>query len=177
MKKIVAILIAFLVPAFALAGCNVGGDNGAATYSVTFVQQGQKDIVISVEKGQALTGIPTPAPVVGHDVSWDKTDFSKIDANVTVNAVATPKTYTIYYTISEVLQNKPITLSKTSQQVTYGQEFTLISASYVENGETFVLMGWKNLDGEDFTAGVWNYTEDITLVTKGFRTTTDKDWS
>ena len=175
MKKIVALLLVMLLPVFALVGCN-DSDGGKTTYTVTFVQAEQENIVRTVEKGKALANVPSPAPVTGHDVAWDVTDFSNVSGDLTVNAVATPKTYTIYYTVVEGLQSKPITLEKTSQQVTYGQAFTLISASYVEGDATYVLTCWLN-NGEEFSSDIWTYTEDITLVTGKFRNTKDVEWS
>ena len=174
MKKIVALLLVALLPVFALMGCNKEQD--ITNYTITFVQEGQTNIVKRVKKGQDLTDIPTPVTVVGHDVVWDVTDFSDIKSNITVNAVATPKTFYIHYTIAEVSQDKGIVLEKTSQAVVYGASFTLISASYVQDGVTYSLVAWLN-DDEIFTAGVWTYQEDVTLVTGGFRPTTDQEWS
>ncbi|MBQ9756243.1 MAG: hypothetical protein IJV99_01445 [Clostridia bacterium] len=174
MKKIVALLLVALLPVFALMGCNK--EQGKTTYTITFIQEGQTNIVKTVEKGQNLTDIPTPVSVVGHDVVWNVTDFSNVKSNLTVNAVATPKTFYIYYTIAEVSEDNGIVLEKTSQAVIYGDSFTLISASYVKEGVTYALVSWLN-DGETFTGGVWTYEEDITLVTGGFRPTTDQEWS
>ena len=88
-------------------------------YTITFVQEGQENVIRTAKKGTALTDIPTPVAVTGYDVVWDVTDFSDIQSNMTVTAVKTAKTFTIYYVVSDFAEGKGVTLSQTQQTVTY----------------------------------------------------------
>lgn len=130
----------------------------AETYTVTFVQNGQEAITRQVTKGGELTDIPAPQPKTGYTVTWDRTDFSNVSGNLTVNAVETPNEYTITYD----LENKEgATISSTTQTVTYDAPYNL----YQPTCEGYTFSGWKRADnGKTFENGTYTLTENITLI-------------
>ena len=135
-------------------------------YTVTFSQEGQTDIVKQVESGKALTDIPTPVGQDGYDIDWDTTNFSKVTGDLTVTAVATPKTYVITYTYNPLLDNAyEVTLEKTTQSVVYNTLFTLAAASASSADKTLIFKGWVDEEtNEPVVAGTYVFTRDITLV-------------
>lgn len=60
---------------------------GESKCMVTFLQEGQSDIVKEVRKGDALTDIPVPTEKLGYRVYWDRTDFSSITEDTVVTAI------------------------------------------------------------------------------------------
>ena len=127
-------------------------------YIVTFVQDGYESVEIKVESGEGIASdhVPVPKAVVGHDVSWDITDFSNVTSDMTVTAVATPKQYTITY---DVVKNGVVIASDTTT-VTYGSSYQLEVASL----SGFEFKGWT-LEGVEFTSGdSYLYDYNITLV-------------
>lgn len=145
-------------------------------YKVTFVQDGQANVVKTVKKGATLTDIPVPASVVGHDVVWNVTDFTNVQNNMTVNAVVTAKTFTITYEISSIADNNGVTLPQLTQTVTYGQAFTLFDLpTFVEDGVEYVLTAWLK-DGEKFVSGTWTLLDDITLKMGHFEPVDVPEW-
>ena len=126
-----------------------GGEEDKKEYvTVTFKQAGAEDVVKTVEKGTALTDVPTPAAKTGYTVAWDVTDFANVTENLVVNAVETAKTYTVVYTNAD--------MSQTTYTVTYGQKYafetpTHEDKTFVEwtyNGETMAMDGVWELDAE-----------------------------
>ena len=101
-KKIFPLLVCVvLIAAFFVAGCNKNNDQSAppeATVSVTFVQEGEENIVKTVEFGGTLTDIPTPATRDGFIVAWNRTDFSGLTEDITVYATLTPVVTTVTVT-------------------------------------------------------------------------------
>ena len=146
-------------------------------YKITFVQDGQENIVKTAKRGTALTDIPTPAPVVGHDVAWSVTDFSNIQSNMTVTAVPTAKTYTITYVLSNVAQENGVVLTGNPQTVTYGQAYTVLDKpTYTIDGVQYVLTAWM-YNGQEFTAGdCWTITENITVTMAHFEPVDVPEW-
>ena len=62
-------------------------DSDCSTFTVTFKQEGEADVVITVESGKTID-IPTPKAVAGYTVAWDQ-DLTgvAITQNVVVNVV------------------------------------------------------------------------------------------
>lgn len=164
MKRLGSLLLVFIATLCLFCAC--GKSKGSATYTVTFSQEGQADIVKQVEKGKALTDIPTPVDQDGYDIVWDKTNFSEITGDLTVTAVATPKTYVITYTYNPLLENAyEVTLEKTTQSVVYNTQFTLATASASNAEKTLIFKGWIDEETkEPVEAGTYVFTRDITLV-------------
>ena len=137
---------------FAIGGCKNSTDD-KQTYSITFKQVGQTDVVKTIEKGETLSDIPTPANKTGYPVTWDKTDFSNVTDNIIVNAVETANTYTITYDANGGM------IESTTQAVTYDAEYTLATPSK----QDYFFLGWYN-EGKLIIDGKWSIANDVTLV-------------
>lgn len=137
---------------FAIGGCKNSTDD-KQTYNITFKQVGQTDVVKTIEKGETLSDIPTPANKTGYTVTWDKTDFSNVTDNIIVNAVETANTYTITYDVNGGM------IESTTQAVTYDAEYTLATPSK----QDYSFLGWYN-DGKLIIDGKWSIANDVTLV-------------
>ncbi len=134
-----------------------------AKHTVTFVQNGQTDVVKTLTVGTALaeTDVPTVADKTGYTVEWDKTELaaalSATSGNLVVNAVETAKTYKITYDANDG------TVSKTTQDVVYDTTVTLETAT--RKGYTFV--GWYKADDTPVVNdGVWGIADNVTLKAK-----------
>ena len=122
------------------------GDVQKQYVTITFRQDGQEDIVKTIEQGTTLTDVPTPVGKTGYTVVWNKTDFTNVAESVIVTAVETAKTYTIILSVGD-----NASISQTTITVTYGQAYELPTPS--NPNKTF--KGWK-YNGEDFAStGTW----------------------
>lgn len=136
------------------------------TYTVTFKQDGYADIVKTVEEGENLADIPTPATQTGYTVTWDRTDFTNITQNVTVNAVKTANTYTITYSLGA---NNYAKVESETQEVRYGESFTLQTPSYQGSAAFY---GWYFADekgnptDEKAENGKYVWAKDVFVVAK-----------
>ncbi len=104
-----------------------------AEYTITFVQDGQEPKTRTVYAGETLTDIPEPVAVKGHNVSWDRTDFTNITQNITVNAKIEAKTYTVTFDAAGG------SVSSASTTVKYGEKPTLPTPT--RSGYTF--LNWQ----------------------------------
>ena len=177
LTKILILVLAFALSLCGFAGCGSDKKNETVeTYTITFVQEGQDNVVKTVNKGATLTDIPTPVAVTGYEIVWDVTDFSDIQSNMTVTAVKTAKTFTIYYVVSDFAEGKGVTLSQTQQTVTYGQAFTLLEKpGYTDGGTEYIMHAWLK-GGEEFTDGTWDLTENVTLTMSYFEPVEVPEW-
>lgn len=171
MKKIpfgITSICLLLVSLFGFAACESSPDSSDGenpgdkqTYTVTFKQDGEEDVVRTVEAGATLANIPKPAPRPGYTVTWEEKDYTNITASFTVNAKETPNVYTITYHLGV---NNYATLDSYKVQVTYNEDFTLKTPQYSGSAEFY---GWY-LAGSDEKVenGKYIWTKDITLVAK-----------
>lgn len=122
-------------------------------YTVTFTQYGQSDVVKTVEEGDTLTDIPTPADRTGYTVVWADVDLTNITENITVEAVETANTYTITYDAAggEV--------TPATQEVTYDSAYTLATPTR----ENYDFIAWT-YEGGAVSSAVWSIADDVTLV-------------
>lgn len=69
------------------------------THKVIFKQAGQPDKVIEVEQNDGMDKryFPTIVQVPDYTLAWKDVDLSHVTSDITVNAIATPITYTITY--------------------------------------------------------------------------------
>ena len=160
------------VCAFAISACATGktdpddGPSQSVTYTVTFKQDGYADIVKTVEEGEDLAYIPTPATETGYTVTWDRTDFTNITQNVIVNAVKTANTYKITYSLGA---NNYATVASETQEVRYGESFTLQTPSYQGSAAFY---GWYFADekgnptDEKAENGKYVWAKDVFVVAK-----------
>ncbi|MBE5741789.1 MAG: hypothetical protein E7360_00505 [Clostridiales bacterium] len=127
------------------------------TYTVTFIQNGQEKVEYTgIVENTSFTNIPDPIAKVGYAVTWKEEDLAKLEnitANVVVNAVETPNTYTITYDANEGV------VTPENQEVIYDSDITL--ATPERDGYTFT--GWT-YEGNAVTNGTWTIAENVTLV-------------
>ncbi|MBE7090585.1 MAG: hypothetical protein E7363_01565 [Clostridiales bacterium] len=70
-----------------------------AMRKITFIQAGFADVVVEVANGGSLTTLPTPKPVNGYTVTWNRTSFTNVTQDITAYAVTTLETYTVTYVL------------------------------------------------------------------------------
>ena len=138
--------------------------------TVTFRQEGQRDIVRTVTRGAQLNDVPNVTPITGYDVFWSRSDFSSITTDTVVVAMKTPCRYTVTY--DKVNANAVI--SKESQTVFYGSSYTLEIPTC--EGHTFG--GWKIKGTTEIfpNTGSYNKTSDITLEAVWKRNNASSYW-
>ena len=161
MKKILSIVFCVVLAAACACVAACGGEK--KTFKVTFVQEGQTDIVYEVEEGGSLDTVPAPAAVDDYDVVWDRTDFTDIREDITVTAVKTLKKYTVTYDLGKLAGSSSVTLINATVTVESGAEFT--PDTPVCRSENVAFVGWviKDTDAE-FSGGKYDFKRDITLV-------------
>jgi len=171
MKKLLLLLLSLSLTTISLTSCNFFGsgtesvsdssvstpapDVEEKTYTVTFKQSGQEDVVIEVKEGGSLTKaqIPTPKDKTGYKVEWKETSLTNIQGNIVVEAKETPITYKITYDLAGG------ELNRTTQDVLYDNNVVL--ATPTRDGYTFT--GWVDADGNGVTSGKWKHAGNITL--------------
>ena len=133
-----------------------------ATHKVIFKQEDQTDQVVEVLDlaGVSKEQIPTPVAVNGYTVKWQDVDLSCITADVTVNAVKTPITYTIRYYLDEGQNNS---YNPESYDITTP---TITLAAPTKNGYTF--LGWfkGSLGGDQIKEIAQGSTGNLNLYAK-----------
>ena len=139
------------------------------TYSVTFVQAGQENVVFEdILEGSAFTNIPTCVAKKGYTVEWDEVALAKlanVTDNVVVNAVERIKTYTV------TLDMNGGTAETKDFTITYGEEYTLPTPSKTE----YVFDYWTHNGQKVGISGVWDIDvegTEVTLVAKWY-----SEWS
>ena len=163
MKKSLFLTISIVI--VLASGCNAPtGDilpqKAGDYYTITFRQDGQKDVTRSVKAGEALADIPTPTPKDGYTIVWDKTDFSAVSQDVLVLAIASANEYTISFDLTSTLGT--IEFDGEEQTVTFDSEYAIEEPSLY--GYFFV--GWEiKEDGTAFDgAGTYTVASDVTLI-------------
>ena len=129
------------------------------TYSVTFVD-GNVSKVVSVKKGESVVTEDVPAFVgkTGYSVAWDITNYTNIQADMTVTAVYTPNVYTITFKADGYDIN-----GKTAQ-VTYDAVCGVLDMSLTSASQVF--LGWE-YNGVTYTdTSIWNVADNVTLTAK-----------
>ena len=132
-KRILLLILVFaLLSTFCFIGCREKG-----TVTVTFKQEGEVDIVKTVNFGESLDAeeIPTPKQIEGFEVVWDVTDFSNITEDLIVNAVVSP----LYLTVTFVQDG----YDDIVKQVRWWEDLTDIPTPRQEDGYT---VSWRVSD-------------------------------
>ena len=186
MKKFIALTLIILALFLLLTGCKdydkdydneetVSGTESENTFSVTFIQEGQKSIIRNVEKGGTLTDIPVPVSKKGYTVKWDRTDFTNITEDLIVNVEETANTYKIIYNLGSHDKDEKAYILSREQTVTYDESFNVYIPRF--DGDPFV--GWV-ISGTDteFTDGMYTTDDDI-LLTAVWKSDVDpeSDWT
>lgn len=160
MKKSFITLLLALLLLFTCIGCNSPTDDDTPpisadeTYTVTFRQSGQEDIVISVKKGEKLSNIPFVTQKVGYIVSWKNEDLAKLSdttEDVVIYATETAKTYNVIF---DCLEDK--------LTVTYGEPYNLPT---LPSNSDYEFKCW-HIDGESIsTSGdAWSIDHDGDII-------------
>ena len=129
----------------------------AKKFSVSFVQEGEKTIVVEVEEGGKLdpSDIPVPKAKTGYTVVWGEANLNEIKSDLTVRAVETANSYVVSYDTdggTEVPNGR----------FTYDSAYELPNTS--KSG--FILKGWY-LGGELIESGsAWKIADNVTLKAK-----------
>ena len=171
MKKKLLIPILALCAAFTLGGCSLdsllggGSSDGSQSssadaeksYTVTFKQAGQPDVVETVKEGESLTQLPQVKEKTGYTVAWEEVDLTNISEDIIVEAVETPNVYQITYDV-----NGGDALESATQSVTYDAAYTLATPTREDWG----FIGWQY--GTDlytqFSGEQWKVASDVTFV-------------
>ncbi len=164
MKK--SLLLAICLTAISLSGCKAPTgkflplENTGKTYTITFRQDGQKDVTRSVKAGETLLNIPTPVQKDGYTTVWDKTEFTSLSKDVLVLAVATANEYTISFDLTSKWGE--VQFSDDEKKVTFDDAYALESPSLYG----FFFTGWEIKDeGTPFDGeGFYTIADNVTLV-------------
>lgn len=163
MKKSIFLTISMSIILF--SGCNAPtGDNSSQVkdefYTITFRQDGQKDVTHSIKVGETLDDIPTPIQKDGYTIVWNKTEFSAIKEDTLVLAVATANEYTISFDLYSTWGE--VEFGDDTQTVTFDSAYVLETPSLYG----FLFTGWEIKDkGTAFDSkGTYKVADDITLV-------------
>lgn len=111
MKKLLLLILSAILSmsVFCTVGCSDGTPDNSSissetptekTYTVTFKQDGQRDVVKTVEEGESLTDIPEPKAKVGYTVAWEVVDLTNIVEDIEVKAIETANTYVVSYDLN-----------------------------------------------------------------------------
>ena len=162
-KNFFAIMMAVVICGCLLCfGCKgaKGNDDSEKTYvTITFRQDGEEDVVKSVENGGSLTDVPTPKGKEGYTVVWDVTEFENIRENIIVKAVAVANTYKIYLDYDGVSCDVE---AVRELEVKYGEEFSLPKPVNAKGLKLFIR--WADAEtGEEVKDGVYNIPGDTSL--------------
>ena len=127
------------------------------TYKVTFVQ-GELSNEVFVKKGEAVAtaDIPTFVEKTGYSVVWDKTDYTNIQADMTVTARYTANTYTVTYDADG------FEIDGMTATITYDEACTALDMTLSKEGYRF--LGWKYNDVTYTNASIWNVADNVTLM-------------
>ena len=125
------------------------------TYTVTFRQPGQEDVVIEVQEGGSISEAEKPVPKdkTGYTVTWKDATLTNIKGDIIVEAKETPNTYTITYDADggEVAMK--------TQQALFDSDITLLEPT--RSGYDF--NGWVDAEGKTVTSGKWTIASSVTL--------------
>ena len=152
MKKISVLSLFLVIVAIACFGA-CGEKKEKVYYNVTFVREGLPNEVKRVEKGSALTDVPEPEAKTGYTASWDRTDFTNVTSNITVNAVYTANTYKVTYDADGG------TVERQMDEFVFDSEYFLP----VPAKDGFAFVSWNNGNEAIAAQGIWKIAENVTL--------------
>jgi len=127
-----------------------------ATYTITFKQNNEQDIVVKVVAGEALENVPTPVRKTGYTVVWDVKDFTNINENKVVNAIETANTYTATYSATG------FSIDGTQVKFTYDSVCSNLDMSLTKYDSN--LIGWSYNETIYTNKSIWNIASDVTIT-------------
>lgn len=122
--------------------------------TITFINHDGTSFTRTVLKGGSLEDVPAPLAKTGYTVSWDTSDFSNINEDMTVRSVEVAKSYTVN------LNPNGGQLTVTSLTVTYDQPYTLEKPVHAENS----FVSWLYNDQKVSLTGIWNIDSESGIV-------------
>mgnify|MGYP003307454883 CR=1 FL=1 len=122
--------------------------------TVTFVNLDGSTITKTVKNNEDLTDIPVPQGKTGYVVSWDRTDFTNLESDISVNAVATPKTYQVR------LDSNGGTVNNDSFNVTFNDDYTIETPHHND----LEFLGWKYNEQFISQSGKWNIDSNDQII-------------
>lgn len=128
------------------------------TYKVTFVD-GTQSKVVEVKKGESVAeaDVPTFVGKTGYTVKWNITDYTNIQADMTVEADYDPITYTVTYNADGFeIDGKTV-------QLTYDAVCSALDMSLTSETQDF--LGWKYGNATYTNESVWNVAEENVTLT------------
>ena len=161
MKKLLTFIITAIVSlciifSFGCSGQDEPYTPEEETVTVTFVEAGYKNVVIEVQKGGDIAeeDMPKTHYKKGYVIAWE--DFKKtgINQNVTVNAVLTPKTYTLTFDANGG------TVTTETLTVEYDSDYDLPTPTRGAYKFKYWISEGKIYD----LSGVWKFDEDVALT-------------
>lgn len=166
MKKLLLLILSAILAmsVFCTVGCSDGTPDNSSissetptekTYTVTFKQDGQRDVVKTVEEGESLTDIPEPKAKVGYTVAWEVVDLTNIVEDIEVKAIETANTYVVSYDLNGA------TGEISDLEVMFDGAYVLATPS--RDGYSFI--GWTYQGTAVLTSGAqWKTASNVTLV-------------
>lgn len=155
LRSIFAVVFCFAISLFAVA-CNENVTPPTlTTYKITFVQDGQEDVVVEVELGKEIPAdkIPEIVEKEGYTGVWEDVDYSALTGDIEVEVVYTANKYTVTYDANGG------NVSAATLEVTYDSAYTLATPTK----ENYNFVAWL-LDGKAFEMeGTWDIADDVTL--------------
>lgn len=164
-KIITVVLTVLACVTFASCGVFVDSTSGSnsdssvtdtSTVTITFKQEGKADIVKTLEKGDTLSDVPTPDSKTGYTVTWNRTDFTNIQSNITVTAQYSANTYTVTY------EADGFAIDGTTTTLTYDALCTSLDMSLTKEDYTF--LGWSYKATTYTQTSVWDVADNVTLT-------------
>lgn len=129
-----------------------------SSHTVTFVQSGYEDVVVSVKDGGDLTDMPKPKTKIGYTAEWSEKEIKNVKKDIVVNCIETPKTYTVVFNAlgGKLVDEKGNDLSGENFAYEYGADYSF--PSVVKEGYDFGgWYAWKMAYPEQDKS--WTYTE------------------
>ena len=145
-KKLIGYLSLFFMM-ITLAGCSCNGDK----VKVTFVSNGNNDVVRYVKKGATLLDVPQPPVVKGKYCLWDRQEFLNVQEDIVVTASCYSTVTQLKTNISSVID---VEVSSQEADLDYIFKDLELEATF-ETGESKIL--YEN----DYTIEKNNYNKDV----------------
>ena len=135
-------------------GYNAGGSPRTTLYM-------HDDLMVPFEQEHISDKCVCCGKEAKYTVVWGKTDFSVVNENLTVNAVATPNEYSIYLVYNAPESQKEVVSETlpTEIKVKYGEIPTM--PTYQNNG--YVIVGWVYEDGTPYTVNEYKTLGNTTV--------------